>query len=63
MVEQPLVLLQDPTKQPLSVSLSYISTSDISIAFVCGLIFIVPLILVFLLGKDPLIKGISESVI
>lgn len=63
MVEQPLVLLQDPTKQPLSVSLSYISTSDISIAFVCGLVFLIPLLLVFLLGKDPLVKGISESVI
>lgn len=61
MVEQPLVLLQDPRKQPLSVSLAYLSSSEVSIAFVCGIIFILPLILVFLLGKEPLIKGISES--
>jgi multiple sugar transport system permease protein len=62
MVEQPLVLLQDPRKQPLSVSLAYLSSSEVSIAFVCGIIFILPLILVFLLGKEPLIKGISETV-
>lgn len=63
MVEQPLVFLQNQTKQPLSVSLTYINQSDITIAFVSGIIFIIPLLLIFLLGKDRLVQGISESVI
>lgn len=63
MLEQPLIFLQDAAKQPLSVSLSYINQADITIAFVSGVLFVFPLLLVFLLGKDPLARGISESVI
>lgn len=63
MIEQPLVFLQDVGKQPLSVSLSYINQTNITIAFVSGVIFVIPLILVFLLGKDRLVQGISDSVI
>ncbi len=63
MIEQPLVFLQDPEKNPLSVALAYINTSNIGIAFVCGVVFLIPLMLVFLMGKDKLVDGISNSVI
>lgn len=61
MLEQPLVFLQDAAKQPLSVSLSYINQADITVAFVSGVLFIFPLLMVFLLGKEPLTQGIAES--
>lgn len=63
LIEQPLVFLQDVEKQPLSVSMAYINQSDITIAFVSGVIFVFPLILTFLLGKDSLVQGISDTVI
>lgn len=62
MIEQPLVFLKDEKKYPLSLALSLINQSDIGIAFVCGVIFLVPLILVFLIGKDYLTDGLSNSV-
>lgn len=63
MVEQPLVLLQDVNKLPLSIALSEINRTDIGIAFVCGVVTITPVILIFLIGKEHLLEGISNSVV
>lgn len=59
MVEQPLILLSDPEKHPLSVFLSKINSGEIGLAFAVATIYMVPPILVFLYGEDYLVEGIT----
>lgn len=61
MVEQPLVFLGDYRKYPLSVFLSYISAADISKAFICGILSMLPPLLLFLFLKDEMVKGIEYA--
>ncbi len=61
MVEQPLILLTDKDKQPLSVFLSEINSGEVGIAFAASFIFMVPPLLIFLNGEQYLIEGISKS--
>ncbi len=59
MVEQPLILLPDSDKHPLSVFLSKINTGEISLAFAVAVIYLIPPLLIFLYGEDYLVEGIS----
>lgn len=59
MVEQPLILLEDVDKYPLSVYLSQINTSEISLAFAVAVIYMIPTILVALYGEEYLMEGIA----
>lgn len=59
MVEQPLILLSDQEKHPLSVFLSKINAGEIGLAFAVATIYMVPPILVFLYGEDYLVEGIT----
>ena len=59
MVEQPLILLSDSDKHPLSVFLSRINSGEISLAFAVAVIYLVPPLLIFLYGEDYLVEGIS----
>jgi len=61
MVEQPLIFLTDPDKQPLSVFLSEINSGEVGIAFAASFIFMIPPLLIFLNGEKYLIEGISRS--
>ena len=61
MVEQPLVLLTDQSKQPLSVFLSQINEAEIGIAFAASALYMIPALLIFLLGEEYLVEGISHS--
>lgn len=61
MVEQPLVLLQDATKQPLSVYLSTINTGEVGLAFAVATIYMIPCLLLFLHGEEYLVEGIANS--
>jgi multiple sugar transport system permease protein len=61
MVEQPLVLLTDATKQPMSVFLSQINEKEIGIAFAASAVFMIPPLLIFLWGEEYLVEGISRS--
>ena len=61
MVEQPLVLLTDAEKQPLSVFLSQINEAEIGIAFAASALYMIPALLIFLLGEEYLVEGISHS--
>lgn len=61
MVEQPLILLTDKAKQPLSVFLSEINSGEVGIAFAASFIFMIPPLLIFLNGEQYLIEGISKS--
>ena len=52
MVEQPLVLLTK-NSYPFSVTLSHLSASQPSVIFVCGLIYMIPMLLLFgILGEQ-----------
>ncbi len=59
MVEQVLVLLDDPEKQPLSVFLSQINSGEIGVAFAVATIYMIPPILLFLHGEESLVEGIA----
>ena len=61
MVEQPLILLKNVDKHPLSVFLSQINEKEIGIAFAASFIFMIPPLLMFLYGEKYLIEGISRS--
>jgi len=62
-VEQPVMFLKNEFMYPLSAALSYFQTQDTGTAFVCGVTFLVPVVLVFLIGKDYMIEGIKNSVV
>ncbi len=59
MVEQPLILLADQEKHPLSVFLSRINEGEVGLAFAVATIYMVPPILIFLYGEDYLVEGIT----
>ena len=61
MVEQPLILLNDASKQPLSVYLSTINSGEIGIAFAIAVIYMIPGLLLFLHGEEFLVEGIAHS--
>ena len=61
MVEQPLILLSDSDKYPLSIFLSEINKGEVGLAFAVAVIYIVPTILIYLYGEEYLIEGISYS--
>lgn len=62
MIEQPLVFFSSPRLYPLSVVLSSQGSKQIGTAFVCGIIFSIPMILLFLLLKDSFLYG-TQSVV
>lgn len=61
MVEQPLILLNDPDKQPLSVYLSTINAQEVGLAFAVAVIYMIPSLLLFLHGEEALVEGITHS--
>ncbi|WP_274653686.1 carbohydrate ABC transporter permease [Paenibacillus humicola] len=60
MVEQPLVFLDDPFKQPLSVYLSSIN-GDTGIAFAASMLYMTPMVLLFLYAESYFVQGIQLS--
>lgn len=63
MVEQPVMFLKDVFQYPLSAAISYFQQQETGSTFVCGVVFVFPLILFFLLCKQYLIEGIHHTVI
>ncbi|MDD4493516.1 MAG: carbohydrate ABC transporter permease [Eubacteriales bacterium] len=61
MVEQPLIFLKDSFKYPMSIFLSQINSNDLGIAFACGILYMLPTVLLFLYGEDYLMQGIQLS--
>ena len=61
MVEQPLVFLKDSSMYPLSIFLAdSIQESGMEI-FACGVLAMLPVLLLFAYFRDELISGISAS--
>jgi multiple sugar transport system permease protein len=61
MVEQPLIFLDDPFKQPLSVYLSTINNGERGIAFAASMLYMTPMVLLFLYAESYFIEGIQLS--
>ncbi|MBP3966386.1 carbohydrate ABC transporter permease [Paenibacillus lignilyticus] len=61
MVEQPLILLTDAAKQPLSVYLSRVREGEQGIAFAVSVLYMAPMLFIFLYGENDLIAGIQLS--
>ena len=59
MVEQPIILLSDAEKHPLSVFLSKINAGEVGLAFAVATIYMVPSLLIFLYGEEYLVDGIT----
>lgn len=61
MVEQPLTLLPDAAKQPLSVYLAEINAGEVGLAFAVATVYMIPCLLLFLHGEDYLVEGIAHQ--
>ncbi len=61
MVEQPLIFLQDAAAQPLSVYLSRIVSGERGLAFAASVLYMLPMLLIFLYGENYLVEGIQRS--
>ena len=58
MIEQPLIFLRDPAIQPLSLYFYSINQQAITVAFAASVIYMIPMLLVFLNGEKELMEGI-----
>jgi len=63
MVEQPLVYLRDSLRHPFSLFLLQINEFEPALGFACGVLAILPVLLLFLFFEEELISGISYSVL
>lgn len=61
MVEQPLVFLHDAELQPLSIFLSRLQDDALGVSFAAGVLYMMPMILLFLLAERYFIEGIELS--
>lgn len=61
MVEQPLVLLKDSFKEPLSIYLYRINQDEKGIAFAASVFYMMPMLLSFLYWENYLVEGIQHS--
>ncbi|WP_188114487.1 carbohydrate ABC transporter permease [Paenibacillus sp. B2(2019)] len=61
MVEQPLIFLNDPFKQPLSVFLSRINEGERGIAFAASILYMAPMVMLFLYAESYFIEGVQLS--
>jgi multiple sugar transport system permease protein len=61
MVEQPLIFLQDAAVQPLSVFLSRIQEDALGVSFAVSVVYMMPMVLLFLSAERYFIEGIQLS--
>ena len=61
LVEQPMVFLSDPKQYPLSIFLATVSEQNFSLQFVCGILSLLPVSLLFLFWSEELSEGIAFS--
>ncbi|NIK76444.1 multiple sugar transport system permease protein [Paenibacillus castaneae] len=61
MVEQPLIFLQDAALQPLSIFLSRLQEDAFGVSFAAAVLYMMPMLLLFLLAERYFIEGIELS--
>jgi multiple sugar transport system permease protein len=60
MVEQPIVLLNDQLKYPLSITLNSIIKQSSSIAFAGSVLYMIPIIILYFYFEEHIISGLSN---
>lgn len=60
MVEQPLILLDDQLKYPLSLALNSIIERSVDIAFAGSVLYMIPIIIMYFYFEEHILKGISS---
>ncbi len=61
MVEQPLIFLEEAMKQPLSLYLSRINEGARGVAFAASVVYMAPMVMLFLYAESYLVEGIQLS--
>lgn len=61
MVEQPLIFLQDTEKQPLSLFLAQINQAERGVSFAASVLYMTPMVLLFLYAESYFVEGIQQS--
>ncbi|GIO40318.1 carbohydrate ABC transporter permease [Paenibacillus apis] len=61
MVEQPLIFLQDAYLRPLSIYLAQINEGEFGLAFAAAVLYMLPMLFIFLYAENDLIEGIQLS--
>ena len=61
MIEQPLIFLNQTSQQPLSLFFYEINEKAITVAFAASVLYMIPMLLVFLNGEKELMEGIRLS--
>ncbi|PEA84405.1 carbohydrate ABC transporter permease [Bacillus pseudomycoides] len=61
MIEQPLIFLNDESKHPLSLYLSKINEGARGVGFSASILYMTPMVLLFLYAQSYFIKGIQLS--
>lgn len=61
MVEQPLIFLRNADMHPMSVFLRDINYSELGLAFACGMLYMIPPLIIFFYGENHLVQGIQLS--
>ncbi|GBG05959.1 carbohydrate ABC transporter permease [Paenibacillus agaridevorans] len=61
MVEQPLIFLDDDYKQPLSVYLSVIQEEAMGVGFAASVLYMIPMVLLFLYAETHFVQGVQMS--
>lgn len=59
MVEQPMILLRDEWRYPLSLVLSN-NSGSLSVSFAGAVLYVLPMVLVYFAVEDELIQGVSR---
>lgn len=63
MVEQPIVFIKDTFKQPLSVFLLSINSENMALGFACGVLSMIPVLLLLIYFRKQIVDGIGYSVL
>lgn len=61
MVEQPLVFLREASEQPLSLYLAYINEQARGVGFAASIVYMTPMVLLFLYAEAYFVEGIQHS--
>lgn len=60
-VEQPLIYFDNSAMYPLSITMSDISNSDYGIIFACGVMFMIPALIIYFYGHKDIDLSFSDS--
>ena len=61
LIEQPLAYFNDSEKYPLAVTMSEIGVNDAGIVFACGVMFMIPPLLIYYIGQDDVSSPFTLS--